>query len=320
MNEELRKALLIIIFFLLVFSVIPLGWHRVADFNFHLSRAAQECLSGYSKESCDSYYPLLHLLGGAFSFSSVAFSNFLMILVIFVTPMILFFMTKKWFSVWLYFAATQYVYLIQAGGAYPQALAGILLLLFLWQKNFYIRFFLLIAAMLSHSQAFVLLVMVWLVQLFFENNIHSIIFKKFKNVLPACSAIFGRQPEDPIGQQILVTTITKNGIAPINIIVKDIANFFVRTFPLPFLLAAFWQLKKEKDWALIVLTLFGFYYGIAVGQARIFLIVPLLLLPSLTRFYYGLDKKWRKWFILLTLITFTVNFGTWALFKIRCLA
>ncbi len=311
--------MLVIIFFLLIFSVIPLAWHRVGDFNFHFNRAAENCPEGYSAASCDSYYPLLHLLGRTFSFSEQAFSNFLMIIVLFITPMILFFMTKKSMIVWLYYAATQYVYTIQAGGAYPQALAGIFLLLFLWQKNSFIRFFLLVVAIISHSNAFVLLLIVWLVQLFFENNIHLIIYKKFKYIFPACSAIFGRQPEDPIGQQVLITTITKNGIAPINIILKDIANFFVRTFPFPFLLAAFWQLKKEKDWALIVLVLFGFYYGIAVSQARIFLIIPLLLLPSLTRFYYGLDKKWKKWFILFSLVTFVINFGTWGLYKVQCL-
>lgn len=320
MGKELQKALLVIMFFLLIFTLMPSGWNRVGDFNFHFNRAGGNCPEGYSDASCASYYPLLHLLGSVFSFSEQAFSNFLMIIVLFITPMILFFMTKKWMVVWLYYSVTQYVYLIQAGGAYPQALAGIFLLLFLWQKNNYLRFFILIGAIISHSNAFTLLLMVWLVQLFFENNIHKIIYKKFKYIFPACSAIFGRQDVDPIGQKILITTITKNGIEPINIIVKDIANFFIRTFPFPFLLAAFWQLKKEKEWALIVLTIFGFYYGFAVGQARIFLIIPLILLPSLTRFYYNLDNKWKKWFIGLSIITFLINFGTWGLYKVQCLA
>lgn len=314
MDKNLGIALFIIIFFLLVFSVIPFSWHQVGDFNFHFQRAANECPKEYGQESCDSYYPLLHLVGGIFSFSQIAFANYLMIILIFITPMVLFLNTKKWMVVWLYFTATQYVYLIQAGGAYPQALAGIFLLLFLWQKNNYIRFLLLILTLLVHSQAFVLLLIVWLVQLFFEN------FKSFKNIFPACSALFGRQDVDPIGQQVLVTTLNKNGFIQITVILKDIANFFIRTFPFPFLLAAFWQLKKEKDWGLIVLVLIGFYYGIAAGQARIFLIIPLILLPPLTRFYYNLDKKWRKWFFVFTLVTFAINFGTWGLYKVQCLA
>lgn len=314
MKKELSKAIFVIVFFLFLFSIIPPKWQQTGDFNFHFSRAGGNCPPEYSPESCLSYYPMLHILGSIFSYSSQAFSHFLFLIIIFITPLILFFQTKKWITVWFYFAATQYVYLIQAGGAYPQALAGIFLILFLWQKNNYIRFFILVAALLAHSNAFTLLLIVWLVELFFQN------FNSFKNIFPACSAIFGRQAEDPIGQQILVTTLTKNGFAPINIIVKDIANFFIRTFPLPFLLAAFWQLKKEKNWSLIVLTVFAFYYGFAVGQARIFLIVPLILLPSLTRFYYKLDKKWKKWFIVLTIITFLINFGTWGLYKVQCLA
>lgn len=313
MKKELSKAIFVIVIFLFIFSIIPANWQRTGDFNFHFSRAGGNCPPEYPPESCLSYYPMLHLIGGIFSFSQQAFSNFLMIIIIFITPFILFLMTKKWITVWFYFSATQYVYLIQAGGAYPQALAGIFLILFIWQKNNYIRFFLLIVAIISHSNAFTLLLMVWLVQLFFEN------FKSIKNIFPACSAIFGRQEVDPIGQKILITTITKDGIAPISVILKDIANFFVRTFPFPFLLAAFWQLKKEKDWSLIALTLVAFYYGFAVGQARIFLIVPLILLPSLTRFYYNLDKKWKKWFILMTILTFIINFGTWGLYKVQCL-
>ncbi len=314
MNRDLSIALFISVLFLLVFSVIPFNWHQVGDFNFHYQRAANECPEEYGQESCDAYYPLLHLVGGIFSFSQAAFANYLMIILLFITPLILFFTTKKWMTVWLYFTATQYVYLIQAGGAYPQALAGIFLILFLWQKNSLIRFVLLVITLVVHSQAFVLLLIVWLVQLFFEN------VGSFKNMFPACSAIFGRQPEDPIGQTILIQAVNKNGIIPISVIVKDIVNFFVRTFPFPFLLAAFWQLKKEKDWALIVLVVVGFYYGIAAGQARIFLIIPLMLIPPLTRFYYNLNKKWRKWFFVLTLITFVINFGTWGLYKVQCLA
>ncbi len=305
--------MLVIVFFLLVFTLIPFDWHRVGDFEFHFNKAGERCDPNYDQQACDSYYPLLHFLGSPFSFSPVAFSNFLMILIVLITPLILFLMTKKWLVAWLYFSATQYVYTIQSGGAYPQSLVGIFLLLFLWQRHPAIRFAILVAASLSHSQAFLLLLLVWLVHLFFEN------FGSIKNWFPACSARFGRQEVDRIGQEIAITTITKNGFAGINLVLKDIANFFVRTFPLPFLLAALWQLKKEKDWALIAITLIVFYYGFAVGQARIFLVIPLILLPSLTRFYYGLNKKWKRLFIGLTIITFIINFGTWILYKANCL-
>lgn len=319
MERNLRIALLIAIFFLFLFSVIPLKWQQVGDFNFHFQKSGEKCADGYPQSQCDSYYPLLHVIGRLFAFSQHAFSNYLMILLVFVTPMILFFTTKKWFTVWLYFSATQYVYLIQAGGAYPQALAGIFLLLLILFKNPWLKLIVLIIALLSHSQAFVLLLLVWLVQLFFENDLHSMAWKKTKNFFPACSALFGRQEEDPIGVKIAIQTITKEGFSSTQIFLKDIANFFIRIFPFPFLLAAFWQIKKEKQWALLVLTGIFLYYGFALAQQRVFLMIPLILLPSLTRFYEEIPKKWKKWFVIMTLITFTINFGTWILYKVQCL-
>ncbi len=312
-SSQLNKALLVCIFFLLFFTLIPGQWQWVGDFNFHFEKAKQSCAKDYPQESCDGYYPLLHLLSSNFSFSIHAFSSFLMVLLVFVTPMIIFLITKHWFSVWLYFSATQYVYLIQAGGAYPQALAGIFLLLFFLVKNNWLRAGILVLAILSHSQAFLLLLSIWFVLLFFEN------FKSYTNFLPACSGLFGKQAVDPIGQQIEIGLPSKLS-GPVMVNLKDIANFFVRTFPLPFLLAAFWQLKKERDYALILISLVIVYYGIAMGQARIFLVIPLILLPSLTRFYLSLDGWWKKGFIALSIITFAINFGTWLLYKINCIS
>lgn len=312
-KSQLKKALLVCVFFLLFFSLIPLSWHRVGDFNFHFEKAGENCTGVYEEQRCDSYYPLLHFLGAPFSFSPHAFANFLMILVVFITPLILFFFTRKWITVWFYFSATQYVYAIQAG-AYPQALVGIFLLLFLFTKNPYLKFPILVFALLAHSQGFVLLLIVWVVQLFFDN------FKSIKSFFPACSAIFGKQAVDPIGQQVSINIINKQGFQLIHFPLKDVANFFVRTFPFPFLVAAVWQLKKDKNYALIAVTAIAFYYGLAVGQSRIFLVVPLILLPALTSFYSNLDKKWKKWFVVLSIITFVINFGTWFMFKVNCVS
>lgn len=320
-EKHLTKALLVTVFFLLVFSLIPLQLLRTGDFNFHFEKAGQRCVDTFEEQRCNSYYPLLHWIGGFFAFSPLAFYNFLMVLVVFITPIILFLRTRNWVSAWLYFSVTQYPYLVQTGGAYPQALAGIFLLLFLWTKNPWVRFPLLVVALLSHSQAFVLLLLVWVVQLFFDNKeIFSFAKGKLKGVFPACSAIFGKQAVDPIGAKLNLDVINKHGIQNINVQIKDLANFFVRIFPLPFLIMAFWQIKKDRDWSLIVLTVILFYYGIAVQQPRIFWIIPLLLLPSLTKFYSGLNGWWKKGFIAMTIVTFAINFGTWILFKANCIA
>lgn len=298
--------------FLLVFSLIPLNWVRVADFNFHLAKAAENCVEKYEEDRCNAYFPLLHFLGKPFSYSPIAFSHFLMILILFITPILLFFSTKHWMTIWLYFAATQYVYAIQAGGAYPQALAGIFVIIFFLIKNNWIKAGILPIAILAHSQAFVLLLLIWTVQLLFENQ------KNLKNMFPACSALFGRQEVDPISNRIGIQAINKNGLQFFWLELKDVANFFVRVFPFPFLLMAFYQLWKEKDWVPLVVSIIIFYYGFANASPRMLWTIPLILLPSLTRFYMALEGKWKYAFLILSLITFLFNFGTWMAYKIRC--
>ncbi len=286
------------------FTMVPNHWHYVADFNFHFFKA-QGCEA--NEADCQGYFPLLHILGTIFSFSKFAFSRYLMFLLVFITPLILFYITKKWIVTWFYFATTQYVYLIEGGGAYPQALAGIFLLLLLSTKNNYLRAIILLVSIISHSQAFILIGISWLVILFFENF-------SFKNVFPACSALFGRTVDPPLGEKVLIDVGPKGFF-----LWKDILNFFVRIFPFPFLIAAFWQLHKQKNYAFIVLTVIFFGLGIFVSP-RIFYNVPLILLPALTVFYHTLKGKWKYGFLVLTVLSFVVQMGTWILFKVNCVA
>lgn len=318
-KKHLKVSFFIITFFLLVFTAVPFYWQTVGDFSFHLAKANEKCDGNYDESRCDSYYPLLHRIGSFFAFSPTSFVFYLMFLLVFVTPLLLFYITRNWMSVWLYFSATQYVYTIQAGGAYPQALAVIFLLFFLAFKHKAIRASLLIISITVHSQAFILLLLVWTIQLFFEN------FKDLKNIFPACSALFGRQDVDPIGQQINYSLLNKNAfVTPqghfITIALKDILNFFVRTFPLPFLIFAFLQMKADKDWSTMLIVIAIFYIGLSNGQARVFLVIPIILIMPLTRFFMKLSGWYKFGFIGLTIASFMFNFGTWMLYKVRCLA
>lgn len=309
-EKELNKALLVCLAFLLFFSLVPFDWHKVGDYPFHYEKAGQEC----NGTNCKTYYYLFHFLASFFAFTESAFIHFTVFLIVFITPMLFYFLTKKWIVTWLFFSTTQYVYIV-VNAAYPQALAMIFLILLLIFKNPFARVAILIVGTLAHSQAFMLMLLVWFFITLFENA------PKLKNLFPACSAIFGKQATDPIGQKISVDVVDASGVVRAShVFVKDLVNFFVRVFPAPFLIMAFWQLKKEKEWAFIVLVPIVFYYGIVTSQSRVFLAVPILLLPALTRFYCGLDGWWKRGFIALTLVTFVINFGTWILYKINCVA
>lgn len=311
MNNHLNKAFLVCVFFLLVFTLTPTNWHYVADFEFHFLKS-QGCENSNDKEACEVYFPLLHFFGSVFAFSKQAFARFLMFLLVFITPLILYYITRKWIVTWFFFATTQYVYILEGGGAYPQALAGILLLLLLSTKNNYFRAGILLVSILAHSQAFFLVGVSWLILLFFENF-------KGKSFFPACSALWGVQDVDPIGEKVQLQLVGLKGIAQVGVQIKNVGNFFLRTFPFPFLLASFWQLFKEKQFAPIALTLLFFYLGVAITP-RIFTMIPLVLLPSMTRFYYGLNGWMKYGFLGLTVMSFVWQMGTWVLFKVNCVA
>lgn len=307
LNKDLNKAFLVCIAFFVFFSLLPIEWHTIADFDFHFQKA-KGCNGQFD---CEIYFPLLHFFGSIFSFSEIAFSRYLLFLIAFATPMLLYFVTRNWVSTWFYFATTQYFYLIEGGAAYPQALAGIMLLALFFFKNNWIRLAILVLSLLAHSQAFGLIGISWVVLLFFEN------FKT--RVLPACSAFFGKTEADPVGNKVQVELVSVTGqFHEYGVQLKDIANFFIRIFPVPFLLASFWQLWREKNFAPIVLS-FIFFYVSMVSSPRVLAMIPLLLLPSLTRFYSCLNGWWKKGFIVLSVLSFFWMFGSWVLFKINCL-
>lgn len=310
MNEE-KKAFIVTLFFFLLFIFAPLNWHFSGDFNFHYSKA-RGCENHPDKEACAAYYPLLHFIGQFFAFSPNVFAIYLIFLVAFVTPLILFLQTKKWVTVWLYFSTTQYFYSINGGAAYPQALAYIFLLGLFLTKNNWLRSLIFFVGILAHSQAVFLIGITWFVLYFFENF-------NFGNAMLACSSFFNSNTPDFLKETVKIPLLAKSGkTITEQILFKDILNFFLRMYPLPFLFFSLRQLWREKNFAPIFLCAFFFYYGFVSSQ-RVFFTIPLLLLPSLTRFYSTLTGWHKKGFIALTIVYFLFQIYFWAQFKITCL-
>ena len=306
--------MLICLSFVFFFSLTPPNWHTIADFNFHFEKL-KGCENHFDKPACEIYAPLLHIVSFAFGFTKVAFLRWLFFLLLFVTPMVLFFYTKKWVTVWLYFSTTQYLYLIDGGAAYPQMLAGIFFIIFLNDKRFWVKIICSILAILAHGQAFYLIILAWVISLLLE-VIKDI---KEKNVLWACSAIIPEQLRSFSQEKITVQIIQTTGnIAQQHLLIKDVLNLFARMFVLPFMLASLWQAKKEKRFDLLVLFAIMLYFG-ATTQPRMFLFVPIMFLPLLTNFYLNLKPAYKKYFLVLTIISFFWEFGTWINYKLSCI-
>lgn len=306
-KTEFRKAISICLFFFFFFSITPLTWHTIADFDFHFEKA-----QGCNSQRCNVYYPLLHFFGQFFILNEKTFLFFLNLLLLFVTPLILFFITKNSITVWLYFSVTQYVYLMNGGGAYAQVLAVIFWLGLFATKNNFIRLILLILGTLAHSQGQILLLFTWLVLAIKEGF--------FKNAFLSCSSLFGANSPEILSKKIDQPFFVFFDIRLISVPVKDFLNFFARGFPFPFFLIALWQTWKEKDWVPIILTIFLVYGSLissaSISAGRILVLIPLVFLPALTRFYESF--RYKKLFLLGTLISFAWVFGTWFVYKLNC--
>ena len=283
-----------------------------ADYAFHFEKAKNDCEN--LGETCEIYTPLFHWLASAFAFHEKAFFFFGLVLLAFVTPMLLFYLSNKnWLAVWLYFSTTSYFWFFY-NGLFSQHLATIFLLLVLLTKDWRIQLGLLVLSPLVHSHAFVLVLIAIIVK-----HIWSILKDKFveKNVwrklFPGCSGVFGKDPPEILTQPI--GSLTSTG-GTFNI--SHVLIFVVKIFPLPYFVIASYQYFKEKEnFHLFILAIIFVIQGFLLSH-RIFYLVPMMLIPGLTWWASGLSPRNKKIFLLSTLLVFGFQFFSWLQFKLVC--
>ena len=311
MDQDTSKALIIAAVFtaLFAFFATPGG----GDYAFHFDKAATGCDNLGS--NCDSYTPGFHALAWVFSFHEDAFFYFVIFLLAFVTPMLLHWITKNWVVVWLYFATTSYFWFM-VDGIFPQALAGVALLLILGLKDWRIQSVVVLLSILVHSQAFFLSLLA-----FFAVHAYHAFKKDGVNIggaklFPACSGLFGKNRPEILGEQ--VARHTSGGY---KFTYADALIVFTKIFPLPFFywsVKHLWTERKRLDFILVAFAalVMGFFVS-----PRVFYVIPLALLPGLAWFYQKLSKeqKWKKHaFILLTIVSFAFQLYSWANFREVC--
>jgi len=275
------------------------------DYDRHFYKAKNGCEGsetvGWGEEACETYSPLFHVIAQPFTYHQNAFFYFVLLILGLITPLILFWFTKEWLSVVLYFTTTVYFY-FSIDGFFPQALAGIILLLIFLVRDWRIQVALVLLSIFAHGHAFLLCLIAFVLTNFKRGFLN--------NAFLGCSSTFGaNKPE------IFNTNIEGFITTGVPFQLNHALIFFARIFPFPFLVCSVWySVNKKYKNELLLMALVCFVAGFTVSH-RAFYFIPLLLIPSLTMFALGLKGKQRILFWLVVVASFVYLFGGWINFK-----
>jgi len=169
MRKEYIKVSILIIIFLLFYSFFGTfnlneygKINNSQDFSFHFNTIKTKNFSNYP--------PLYHFLFSVIPLNELQFYLINLILICVVIPLLIFSITKKAYSVAVYFCLTSLPHTLIYGATYPHTLILIFFLLYLKNKKLF--FPLLILATLTHKSGLMLFISIFLIELiilFYEN-------------------------------------------------------------------------------------------------------------------------------------------------------
>lgn len=235
MRKDYIKVLFLCLLFFCFYFFIGLNDLNVfgkinngQDFSFHFTAIEDKNFSEYP--------PLYHLIFLPFVFNELSFYALNLFLILFFIPLLLFKLTKNFFSVLTYFVLTNLPHLMIFGATFPQALIIIFFLIYLnYRKNFVAFFLFLFLASITHKQGLTLFFAVGLIELivfFYEN------FKlKFDQVFCSGGFLIGSQIDS----------------------FKDVFAVFTSFVPLPLI---YFSRKAFFDSFYFLLICFSFLAGI----------------------------------------------------------
>ncbi len=313
MDYNISKAVALAALFTLAFAYFGPTYAGGGDYDFHFEKSLNGCENLDS--SCEIYAPLFSWVASPFTFHSNAFFFFVVFLFAFVTPMLLFLLSKNWLSVWLYFSITSYYWFV-IDGIFAQGLAMILLLLVLVLKDWKHQAIIVLLAITSHGSGFFLVLMAFVVKnLLAKENVKQLFGelkkKNFNKIIP-CSGVFGLQEPEILKQPVEGLISTGKSFTVGNLLIP-----FTKIFPLPYAFFAFRQALRDKNYTIVVLTVITIFAGFWLSH-RIFYMLPLLLIPSLVSWVETLKQSHRRIFLLSTLLVFGFQLYSWFNFKLVC--
>ena len=307
MENETSKAVALAALFTFIFAFFASSFAGGGDYSFHLEKARNDCTN--LGEACEIYAPLFSWIAKPFAFHENSFFFFVVFLLAFVVPMILYLLTERWIVVWLYFSTSSFFWFF-IDGIFAQALAFILLLLVLYFKDWRLQGLMVLIAITAHGHGFYLVLLAFLLK-----NLFEIGEKNPLNLLFPCSGVFGINKPVILTQEIdgLITTGKSFTVA-------DALIPFTKIFPFPYMFLAVRQAFKDKKYVYLVLFVVALVSGFWISH-RIFYLIPLVLLPSLAEWAVKLKEKnvnHYYLFLLSTLVAFGFQLYSWLQFKLVC--
>ena len=317
MNIDKNKAIALALLFTLFFCFFLNIQILKGDYPFHYEKAKNGCANLEEDYSCGSYAPLFHWLAQPFVFHENAFFYFTIILFAFVTPMLLYYITRHWIVVWFYFSTNAYYWTV-LDGIFSQGLAVILLLLLiaLQKKDWRIQALIVVVSITSHGHGFFLVAGSFLILQFWkivQNDLYKL-KKHFAKIFLGCTGVFGKQglPE------ILNIKIQQFPSVWQHMTIGNFLLIFTKIFPLPYFYFSIKKLlHKKESTGLVLIALMLFVTGFWI-QERIFYIIPLVLLPGLAWYYEDLSRDKKILFVLSTLVIFAIQIYIWVNIRFVC--
>lgn len=304
---QIKKAIVIALSFTLLIVVLGQGIQGGGEYKFNYLKAQDKCEETGKVEDCESYTPLFHIIAHPFAFSENAFWYFSVVLLGFIIPLIFYFLTKNWFSVWLYYSTSSAFYFL-IDGVMPQALAMGLCLLILTVKDWRIQIGILLLSSMAHGHGFIMCLTALIVNrvwLLITNDEDS-----WNNILLSCSGVFGTARPETLDTKIL-------GPSAYPITITNILSLFTKIFPFPlYIIAFYYSIKHKYRLDLITMAIIALVFGIS--SHRSWYLIPMMLIPSVSMFYMSLNKRHKLWLLGFTILTFIFQVWSWWNYKILC--
>lgn len=281
----MKKTLTLSLLFCIPLILLGATFFQGGDYIFHFQKASVGCdssaLTIEQQEACKVYTPLFHWLAIPFSFSENAFFYFTIFLFIIVSPLVIFYYSKSWYSTLLYFGASNYVFYFM-DGIFPQAVANLFLFILFFTKDRRIEIAIIPLLILTHGSALIA-------------GIALLFFKHVDLKGWLCSSVFLNNKPEAVYEKIGST-------GGIDFSVNNILHFFTLTFPFPFMIIALketWDKNQRYFGVLVFLIFMGFIYANIVWYLSF-----LIAIPAMSSYYQSRGFLGRA-----CLIVFTLAFG-----------
>jgi hypothetical protein len=242
------------------------------------------------------YAPLNKFFSQFFSFSQQGFFLYVLLLLALITPFLLYKLKGSFTIVWMYFASISYFWLLSSSGFISQALLGIWVLLYLLQKNWLVKLFLVVTAVFVHGYGLMLMFAVMIVDLLFEKRL-------FGKIHFSCSALLPASLKAQFSQGI--------GVIPDNLNLSELLNFLTRGFPLPFLIVSSFQLWTYSKKLLLMGVAVAFSSLYVNMGYRILAFSELFFLFGLAEYYNQASKYPRYLIMVFSILALILNAYSW---------